>query len=85
MTTTVANEAPSSYTVHSSGIYTIEAINVSKTVTAGTFNTIQLKIEDGTSVIRTWGDIATGLWVASEQKLTSGKLFSQSELISFTR
>ena len=84
-TSTSDNAAPFTSTFHSSQIYTIEAINITKTVPAGTFNTVQQTIVDGMTTIIMWGDIATGMSIASEYKNNTGEITSYSELISFTR
>ncbi len=83
-TSNVENSAPFTSTFHTSQIYTIEAINVKKTVPAGTFNTVQQTLVDGTTIIRMWGDIATGMNIASEYKNNEGEVITYSELISFT-
>lgn len=63
-------------------IYTVEALNVAKTVTAGSFNTYQVKIEDGSSVVTNWLDIATGVFVKGESRDNTGTLTGTQELIS---
>ncbi len=84
-TTTFGNLLePITSTRHNSTIHTIEAINISKTVPAGSFNTVQYKFEDGDSIITTWTDIATGMNIASEAKKSTGEIHTRSELISFT-
>jgi hypothetical protein len=77
--------APTISTTHHSEIHTIEAINISKIVPAGSFNTMQYKFEDSSSIVTMWMDITTATSVAFETKDTSGGITSSSELISFTR
>lgn len=77
--------APTTSTTHHSEIHTIEAININKTVPAGSFNTVQYKFEDGNSIVTIWMDITTAASVAFETKDTLGADTSSSELISFTR
>jgi hypothetical protein len=65
-----------------SRIQTIEKLNVAQTVKAGSFNTYQIKIEDGSSVVTNWLDIATGVFVKGEERDNTGKLIATQELIS---
>jgi len=60
--------------------YIIEAINVSKTTAAGTFNTFRVKIEDIDVVGTAWFDIASGYDVLSEFTDLSGNMGFTLEL-----
>lgn len=62
-------------------INTIESVDETTTVEAGTFNTFRLRTEDGNTTDLTWIDIASGITVMSEQRDNTGALLGTSELI----
>ena len=64
-----------------SNIFTVESINESVTVDAGTFTTFKVKLEDGSIETTTWTDIATGIPVKSETKDGNGALVATQELL----
>lgn len=78
---TTSKDGNSSSIESISEIYTIEAINESKTVPAGVFNTYILKKEAGNVIEKLWIDINTGKTVYKENRDTTGKLLRLSELI----
>ncbi|MEB8434052.1 hypothetical protein OO007_17565 [Cocleimonas sp. KMM 6892] len=85
VTTTVTSSAdPSANTMTNNQniIFTIESVNIQKTVTAGTFSTYQIRQEDANGVNTIWFDKATGLWVISEGRNSDGDLIGTAELIS---
>jgi len=67
--------------INHSETYTIEAVNVSKTTQAGTFNTFRVKIEDIEVGGTAWIDINSGYDVLTEFKSTSGEEGGSLELI----
>jgi len=67
--------------INHSETYTIEAVNVSKTTQAGTFNTFRVKIEDIEVGGTAWIDINSGHDVLTEFKSTSGEEGGSLELI----
>jgi len=62
-------------------INTIESINETTTVEAGTFTTFQQKSEDGSLVNTFWVDINSGKTVSVESRDSSVTLVSSQELI----
>ena len=79
--TTLGSTTPASSTASQSVIHTIESINETVTVDAGTFATFKEKREDGSIIVQTWTDIATGINVKVELKDASGTLVSTQELV----
>ena len=67
--------------VNHSQSFTIEAVNVSKTTAAGTFNTFRLKSEDIGIGGTYWIDIDSGHTVFNEFSTTSGNISGSIELI----
>ena len=67
--------------INHSETYTIEAVNVSKTTQAGTFNTFRVKIEDIEVGGTAWIDINSSYGVLTEFKSTSGEEGGSLELI----
>lgn len=83
-TTTTSSDDSSSSTMTSNQniIFTIESVGISKTVTAGTFSTFQIRQEDTNGVNTIWFDKATGLWIIGEGRNLDGDLIGTTELIS---
>ncbi len=75
-------------TVNSLGTQqTVEAVNESKSVTSGTFNTVRLRktnISNGSYDLY-WNDIVTGIDIAGESYTENGLLKSTSEVTSLTK
>ena len=69
-----------------SGNHIVEAVNVSKTTAAGTFNTFRFSGENGSYIDTNWVDIASGVTVFSQTKsASSNSLISSYEVIEMNR
>jgi hypothetical protein len=80
-TTTPGNE-----TLQRSVNYIIEAVNVSKTTAAGTFNTFRVKTEESDTVGTSWIDIATGVQVFGEfEDINNPATAGTLELVEFNQ
>ena len=68
------------------GTHTVEAVNESKSVTSGTFNTVRFRnTKSNGSYALHWNDIVTGIDIASESYTENGLLKSASEVTSITK
>ncbi len=68
------------------GTHTVEAVNESKSVTSGTFNTVRFRnTKSNGSYALHWNDIVTGIDIASESYTENGLLKSTSEVTSITK
>ena len=79
-TTYTETDSDGEITQHSK-IYTVEAVNVSKTTLAGTFNTFRIKEEDGAFTGVSWIDIDSGYDVFSDFTDTNYAFTGTLELI----
>ena len=80
-TTVYTEKEEGEVAVNHSKTYIIEAVNVSKTTAAGTFNTFRVKQEDVDVFGTSWIDIKSGYDVLSEFGDTSGNLEGTLELV----
>lgn len=73
-------------TEHFLGTHTVESINESKSVAAGTFNTVRFRNTDSSdaSYSLEWNDILTGINVASENYDANNQLLSTYEITTLT-
>ncbi len=79
--TTGGSRGPATILGQVNEIFTIESIDKSLTVPAGTYTTYQLKIDNGSGISTFWYDISSGALVKSVNKSSSGKLI-QSEILT---